>query len=183
MDELRLYSVSDEYIAYLKNIDAHIYSNKEEHRTHTRKYVGTVLEINSFQYFVPMSSPKKVDFQKAGDTMAIKKSIIPVYRMVIRDDTGNKKLLGTLRISHMIPVPETELELYDVSSEPDRAYRDLVNAEIITLRRNTEKIKRNAEIMYRQKIHDDRTAGYVDSALDYVQLEAACKAYEKLKSL
>ena len=33
------------------------------------------------------------------------------------------ELKGTLRISHMIPVPDSELELYDLNSEQDINYK------------------------------------------------------------
>ena len=44
----------------------------------------------------------------------IKKSIVPIIRMMHRNSKKEKELLGTLRISHMIPVPESEIMLYDI---------------------------------------------------------------------
>ena len=46
------------------------------------------------------------------------------------------ELKGTLQIGTMIPVPDTEIELYDVENEPDQAYKDLVNEEIIYIRKH-----------------------------------------------
>ena len=40
--KLNLYRVSDKYIKYLRQFDDRIYDNKEENRTHERKYVGIV---------------------------------------------------------------------------------------------------------------------------------------------
>lgn len=57
--KLNLYSVSDKYIKYLREFDDKIYDNKEEIRTHERKYLGVVLTVNEFNYYIPMSSPKK----------------------------------------------------------------------------------------------------------------------------
>ena len=37
-----------------------------------------------------------------------------------------EELKGTLRISHMIPVPKSELILYDLENEKDNTYKDLV---------------------------------------------------------
>ena len=45
MEEFKLYSVSDEYIEYLRAIFPNVYSNKETTRVHTRKYVGIVLRL------------------------------------------------------------------------------------------------------------------------------------------
>ena len=178
MKEFKIYSISDEYIEYLRNNIPNVYSNKEDHRTHTRKYVGVVLKVYDFFYYIPLSSAKKSDYQKAGDNMVIKKSIIPIYRIVIKNSEGKKELKGTLRISHMIPVPESELELYDIDNETDYAYKTLVQDEIIFIRKHAEKIKTNALILYNQKIKNDKTAKYVDVALDFKQLESLCLQYQ-----
>ncbi len=104
--KLNLYSVSDKYIKYLRQFDYRIYDNKEEYRTYERKYLGLVLTVNEFNYYIPMSSPKKSDY-------------IDYENKIIRNDTKTiirmhnvDHLYGTLRISNMIPVPITELEPY-----------------------------------------------------------------------
>ena len=87
--------------------DNKIYDNKDSLKTYKRKYVGIVLTINGFNYYVPMSSPKKsdyVDYQK--------KIIRKDTKTILRISNG-ERLYGTLRISNMIPVPITELELYN----------------------------------------------------------------------
>ena len=77
----------------------------------------------------------------------------------------------------MIPVPESELELYDLENETDQQYKDLVHNELIFIRKNQEKIVGNAELLYKQKANDDQTAGYVKSALDYKKLEGLYKEF------
>jgi len=37
-------------------------SNKEEHRNFERKYLGTVLNVDGIDYFVPLASPKDSDY-------------------------------------------------------------------------------------------------------------------------
>ena len=88
---------------------------------------------------------------------------------------------GTLRISHMIPVPESELQLYDMDNETDTTYKDLVQNEMIFIRKNREKIINNAKLLYKQKKANDTTAGYIKSALDYQALEQLCDMYIKEK--
>ena len=109
MEEFKLYSVSDRYIEWLRKDIPNVYSNKINSRTHTRKYLGVVLQIGKYKYYIPMSSPKGSDFQTAGNDKVIKKSIVPIIRIVVKNAAGVKELKGTLRISHMIPVPESEL--------------------------------------------------------------------------
>lgn len=179
MEELKLYAISDKYISYLQKSYPNIYSNKEENRKHTRKYVGTVVVIGGHNYYIPLSSPKDSDYQFAGDKKVIKKSIVPIMRIVIKNVKGEKELKGTLRISHMIPVPKSELELYDMENETDVDYKALVQNEIIFIRKNKDKIIANANLLYKQKNEDDISVGYTKIALPFKELEKLCEAYLK----
>lgn len=179
MEELKVYSVSDRYIEYLRKYEPDVYSNKLDNRIHTRKYIGVVIELAGYKYYIPMSSPKETDYQVAGDGKVIKKSIVPIIRMVVKNTKGEKELKGTLRISHMIPVPEAELELYDLDNESDVEYKDLVQNEVVFIRKQGERIAANAQLLYKQKRLNDQTAGYVKSALDYSALEKLCDEYVK----
>ncbi|MBQ9610014.1 MAG: type III toxin-antitoxin system ToxN/AbiQ family toxin [Lachnospiraceae bacterium] len=107
----------------------------------------------------------------------IKKSIVPIFRIITKNSKGEKELKGTLRISHMIPVPDSELELYDIENEIDSTYKDLVQNEIIFIRKNQEKIKSYVELMYKQKKENDESAKYVKSALEFEELEKLCDKF------
>ncbi|MBS6262406.1 MAG: type III toxin-antitoxin system ToxN/AbiQ family toxin [Clostridium sp.] len=181
MEQFKLYSVSDTYVEWLRKDFPNVYSNKINSRTHTRKYLGIVLQIGQYNYYVPMSSPKDSDYQIAGAVKVIKKSIVPIIRIVVKNSAGEKELKGTLRMSHMIPVPESELELYDLEHEVDATYRDLVRNEMIFIRKNRDKIYSNAKLLYKQKAANDTTAGYVKSALDYQALERLCDLFKESK--
>ena len=177
MEEFKLYNVSDEYIDYLWAIFPNVYSNKETTRVHTRKYVGIVLRLENYHYYIPMSSPKESDYQIAGEKKVIKKSIIPIICIVVKNSRGQKELKGNLRISHMIPVPPSELQLYDIENEPDDTYKDLVQNEIIFIRKNQDNNLANARLLYKQKAENDLSAGYVKSALEYKALEKLCRDF------
>lgn len=43
---MKLYSVADKYIDYLRQFDYKVYDNKEDRRKVMRKYLGIVLTIN-----------------------------------------------------------------------------------------------------------------------------------------
>ena len=103
---------------------------------------------------------------------------IPIKRITGHIPENIKELKGTLRISHMIPVPGSELIAYDVDAEQDENYRNLVRDELVFIRRKKEKIASYAKVMYKQKA-ENYAAGYVNSALDYKELEKLCKKYEK----
>ena len=177
MEKFKLYSVSDRYISYLREKFSNVYSNKMDTRIHTRKYLGVVLQVGEYHYYIPMSSPKQTDYQIAGDNMVIKKSIVPIMRVVVKNTKGEKELKATLRLSHMIPVPASELELYALDDESDKAYKDLVQNEMIFIRKNQDKIRANAQLIYKQKMENDTSAKYVMSALDFKALEEMCDKF------
>lgn len=177
--QLNLYSVSDEYVNYLRKFDNRVYDNKEEIRVHSRKYIGVVLNINSFNYYIPFSSPKNTDYYDK-EKNSIRKSIIPIIRMVEKDSKNNYKLYGTLRISNMIPVPITEIKPYFVQDEKDVDYKNLILSEIRFIRRNTDLIIKSAKVLYKQK-EKNESISYVKNSLDFKLLEQKCLEYINLK--
>ena len=108
----------------------------------------------------------------------IKKSIVPIIRMIHRNSKKEKELLGILRISHMIPVPESEITLYDIDNEIDERYKDLIMNELSFIRENETKIIKNATVMYKQKM-EAADIGYVKSALPFHQIEQLCLKFEE----
>ena len=52
MDNLKLYEISEKYIAFLRHADNNVFSAKEKERNHTRKYLGIVYTINNYNYYI-----------------------------------------------------------------------------------------------------------------------------------
>lgn len=177
--KLKIYSVSDEYVKYLRQFDNKIYDNKEDIRTHTRKYVGIVINIENINYYIPMSSPKKTDYFDKGCTK-IRPSVNTIVRMTVKNKDGILELRGTLRISNMIPVPNTEITLYDVDSELDIKYKDIIIDEIAFLRNsnNAKNIINKAKLVHKQKINNFKI-NYLDRCVNYKLLEEKCIEYNK----
>lgn len=172
---LNLYSVDDNYIKYLRQFDEKIYDNKEDNRTFERKYLGVVLTVNGFNYYIPMSSPKKSDYTDYENK-------------IIRNDTKTiirihekGRLYGTLRISNMIPVPITELEPYSVSNEIDLKYRDVILGELRFINSNSNKIIKYAKIVYNQKIKNIDIP-YIKNTVDFRLLENKLKEWNETNS-
>ena len=183
-DTLKLYSVSDRYIRYLRDdlrLDI-VYCNKEGIRVHTRKYLGVVFEKNGFNYFVPLSTKRNADYyMDESGCQQIRKSIIPIVRMVTTDTyTRQPELLGTLKIGNMIPVPNDELTLYNIFTETDLDYKDLVLKEYEFIKNNSSFIRRNADILYNQKTKehvlytDKAKPNYLNSTVDFLYAEMKC---------
>ena len=170
--KLNLYSVSDKYINYLRQFDDKIYDNKEEIRTHERKYLGVVLNVNGFNYYIPMSSPKKTDYINID-----KKVIRKDTKTIIRLHEGGR-LYGTLRISNMIPVPITELEPYIISSENDLKYKELILGELRYINNNSNKIIKYAKIVYDQKVKNI-DIDYIKNTVNFRLLEEKLKEWNE----
>ena len=174
---MQLYSVCDEYISYLRKKHPRVYSNKEDIRVHTRKYLGVVIEMDLHKYYIPLSSPKdKNDYIMKDGKKTIRKDSLIVMRIV--SGTGEAaELKGTLQIGTMIPVPDEAIELYDVDSETDQAYKDLVNEEIIYIRKHEKNIIKNAKVLYSKRKAGEQNR-VVQGCLDFVALEAECDKWK-----
>ena len=174
---MRLYSVTDEYIKYLRKFDNRVYNNKEDKRTVMRKYLGIVLKINQLNYYIPMSSPKNSDYKNNE----IRKSIIPIIRIISYEEIDNIPVLkGTLRISNMIPVPDSELILYEPKNENNKNYKILIEKELEFIGKNEDIIKKYANILYKQKING-YDVSYIKNIVDFRLLEEKCIEYKKYK--
>jgi len=79
-----------------------------------------------FFYYIPLSSPKNSDYQIINGERKIRKSIVPIIRMTHKNTNGVLELKGTLKLNNMIPVPKSELTLYDAENEPVMPYADLM---------------------------------------------------------
>ena len=169
--KLNLYSISDEYIKYLRKFESKVYDNKEELRTYKRKYLGIVLTINGFNYYIPMSSPKKSDYLDYENNI-----IRHDTKTIIRVQNGGR-LYGTLRISNMIPVPITELEPYILADEKDPKYKQVILGELRYIDSNSDKIIKYAKTVYNQKIKKIENIGYIKNTVDFKLLEEKCKEF------
>lgn len=134
--------------------------------------------MNSLIYFVPLSSPKETDYIMNGEKKEIRKSIIPIIRIVTKDNQGNLELKGTLKFSNMIPVPDCALLTYDVELEIDKNYKVLILKELAFISDNTDKIFKHARVIYNQK-NRSLNINYLKETVDFILLEQKCKEYEE----
>ena len=139
---MKLYTIETKYIDYLRTYSklANVFDNKDDDRSHVRKQLGIVLEIGEYKYYVPLSSPKDSDYLEIDDVKTIRKSIIPIIRIIVKENTGNLELKGTLKFSNMIPVPDDMITYYDISKETDKDYKALVEKEYDFIRKNQKLI-------------------------------------------
>lgn len=183
MNSLKLYEISEKYTDFLRTADKRVFSAKADDRIHTRKYLGIVHIINGYNYYIPLSSPKNSDYQMINGERRIRKSIIPIIRITTLASSGSPELIGTLKLNNMMPVPESELSLYDTDNEPDAAYKILIHNELLFIRKNTDKIIRNAKILYKQKSESNPVIGYLKSTVNFHLLEQKHDEFVSQKDL
>ena len=132
------------------------------------------MNINECKYIAPLSSPnKKTDYLESGE---IRKSIVPIIRIV-----SNENLLGTIKLSSMIPVyDETVISYYNIKDEKDIKYKNLVSKEYKFININKEYIIKNALKLYTQKINN-MSMKYVQETVNFKLLEEKAKLYMNKK--
>ena len=187
-NSLRLSSVSDSYINYLRSFPElkHIYDNKIGNRKHTRKYLGVVFNNNGHKYYIPLSTPKNSDYDTG--TSKIRPDTPSIIRITDHSAaaTGTLVLLGTLRLSSMIPVGDKDLICYNIQNEYDITYQSLLYKELRFIRHNESKIIKTAKVLYNLKIKEDilflnkKKPGYLISTIDFKFAEQKCLEYSQL---
>ena len=158
MDKLRIYRITDKYICFLNSRDSRVQYNKNAHRP----YVGVVLLVGEYRYFVPMESPKP-------NHVNIKPGV-HIFKLA-----GGS--LGMLGFNNMVPVPETALVEFDVSAEQDEKYKRLLQAQIIEIDRHRAEVLQKASKTYFEVVNKANPFLRRISC-DFKALERACQIYD-----
>lgn len=165
MEELLFYTVDKNYIKYLSKFEKHISYNKDE-IGHSRPYLGIILNVRNYEYFVPLYSYKE-HYQKYKNNP----SFFFVY------DRRNRPL-AIIKFSAMIPVPKnvnvTDLLKYD---EQDNKYKDLIAAEYRYINSNKKEIYKRANKMY-IAVTKHKNNFLKTISCDFKLLEEKCIKYE-----
>ena len=160
MEGLRIYRISDKYIGYLKSRDSRVQHNKDK----KRPYVGVVLRVGSYEYFVPMESPKAVHSKiKAG-------------KHIMRIENGTYGLLG---FNNMIPVHYSAIEMLDIDNLEDIKYAELLRRQIAFLNRHKSDVYRHASDTYFE-VTNKKNKFLLQICCDFKKLEGACDRYDPL---
>ena len=160
MYNIKLYEINAEYIDYLAPHAPHLFHNKKDTQLHARKYIGIVLKVNDIDYFAPLSSFK--DKHK---------------RMKDSLDFIKIKNYAVINLNNMFPVPENQCKYVDISKEKDQNYKNLLNAEYRFIKSIQEKIRKNAQNVYRHKINNGDSTPLAKRCNDFCELETLCKSY------
>lgn len=161
MAKLRLYHIREGYVEFMHKADNRVQMNKGEHRP----YVGIVLTIDEFDYYVPLESPKPnhVNIKSGG----------PVLKL----DNG---ALGIMGFNNMIPVKKNHLIDFDIQTIPDEKYRTLLLKQLAYCEKNRALIQTRAATTYR-KATDGKNPFYQRICCDFKHLERISSTYKVKK--
>lgn len=163
MGKFRFYHVREGYIEFLHKIDNRVQINKGERRP----YVGIVLSVAGYDYYVPLESPKPNHANiKAGG---------PVLKL----DEGK---LGIMGFNNMIPIRKYCLIEFDIMAEKDERYRALLLNQLAYCERNKALIIARANKTY-EKETSGKNPFYRKICCDFKRLESVCDKYKVKKTV
>lgn len=139
---MRLYTVKDEYINFLRKYDTKVAENKN----HKRPYVGVLIEVDGIKYYAPLTSPKEKHKHMKNSKD---------FRRI------NKGIYGAVNFNNMIPVRDDAINLIDFNSIEDIQYRRLLqNQYNYILLDKVQIMKTAAELRKMIFTSDDKLESY-----------------------
>ena len=163
--DLYFYYVDNDYIEYLKKVEMQARGftcvPNVSYRKKDKFVFGAVLKIQESSYFVPVSSYSK----KQQDIILMK-------------DKKTSRVLGSLRFTYMIPVPNACCQKMDINALENKSEIAHVSKELAFCRRNRDKIFKQAKKTYKRVV-DKVNDALVKNSCDFILLEKACIDYCK----
>ena len=175
---MKWYVADKRYVKYLKSIDSKV--QDIEYGNNLKPYIGVLITIDDFKYYIPISSADKPD--KIAKYNGMKNSLD--FHKIIDSDDG--KLLAVLNINNMIPIPDryltklkyTEIEKYRTfdSDEEKDVYIDLLRKELKEINTIKEVLAEKATELYNHKI-EKSTSKLSQRCCDFKLLEKSIAGY------
>ncbi len=172
---MRWYVADKDYVKYLHGIDPKV--EEIDYADSVKPYLGIILDIGGFTYYMPVSSPKPHKHMKMKNGKDFLKLIDP--------DSG--QLIVVLNINNMIPVPPeyvTELDYGAVekyktfaTAADKQKYIDLLRKELALIKSMATRIQENAAYLHAhyKRYPDDRLSS---RCCNFTKLEEGSKNYK-----
>ena len=158
MEPLKIYHVAEKYVNFLHSVDCRVQLNKNQRRP----YVGIVLTVGSYRYFVPMESPKDNH-----------KNLKPViYIMPL-----SKGEYGLLGFNNMIPVHASAIIPFDINCENDDRYANLLKRQVAFINKHKADVYDRAAKTYFRATTKNKDNFFRKNCCDFKKLESACDRY------
>ena len=172
---MRWYVIDKKYVEYLNSFDKKV--ENVDYGESLKPYIGIILNINKFNYYVPVSSPKNKHLKM--------KNNIDIFKIV-----NKTQLLGVLNINNMIPVDNDnincleykEIEEYRKFDSDNKKimYIKLLSMELNIINRNLQEIKESAKKLYQIKLKYPNEKISL-RCCDFELLEQKCIEYNRKK--
>ena len=174
------YNINPAYLKYLHGIDGEVRYSEE--KAYDRKpFLGILIMINSYNYFIPLTSGKQkhAAWKVTGkDHFLICEAIRPEERrsndIIKAPGSGLLRILAVLDVKKMIPVPDGLYRQIDFMQVQDRRYQGLLWKEFRSCRKIAKEILEKAGAVYREQ---KETGTIHPMFCNFAALEKACGDY------
>lgn len=172
-EKLKWYVVDKDYVNYLRTFDNRV--ENIDYKTKLKPYIGILVTINDFNYYVPISSAKEKHYKIREGMDFIK---------IMQND----KIIGVLNINNMIPILDKNVTLLKYkeidhyrefdSEKEKKLYISFLSFELDLINEKMERIKKSALKLYNEKI-DNPTSNIAKRCCDFKLLEEKSKLYKQ----
>ncbi|MBE5821080.1 MAG: type III toxin-antitoxin system ToxN/AbiQ family toxin [Clostridiales bacterium] len=153
--DLILIRVEPKYIDYLRQFDSNVQLNSEHLHKENKPFVGIIFKINFLDYFIPISSNKKVKLIKIYNNYLLNNTK-PIDMFFIEEIINNKRrLLSVLNINNMVPIPEIAKIYFNINEDKDTS---LLRKEILFCNNHKQDIFKNSLRVYNSVINHTWTS-------------------------
>lgn len=175
-NKLKWYVADKEYVKYLRKFDKKV--ENIDYNTKLKPYIGILITINEFNYYVPISSAKEKHYKIKEGMDFIK---------IVQND----KIIGVLNLNNMIPILDNNVEVLKykdieeyrefVNDKEKKLYISFLSFELDLINEKMEKIKKNAMKLYNEKINNPES-NVSKRCCDFKLLEEKSKLYNEKAS-
>lgn len=162
---MKICKIEEQYIEYLRTKEPKVLINKEE----KRPYIGVVLRITGYSYFIPLSSPKQ-KHRAMKNTKDFHKIAGGTY--------------GAINFNKIIPVPDKCLINFKFENEEDESYKTLLQNQYKCIKEMKTVIINKSNAIYSLFHSRDEDLSASDLRIkqrccNFDLLEKMCRDYDK----
>ena len=175
MEELHLYNIDDKYIEYLQQRETKergftkVSHNTDKNYQNKKPYVGIILTIADYHYFVPLTHPKP---HYEVESKFFNRISTPIKLKNGRD-------YGRIMYCYMIPIKTEYIpKPIDFVKIEDKDYSGMLMTQYYFIKSNREKIINKASKLY-NKVHNNQAHYLHKYCCAFELLEQFCNEYKK----
>ena len=165
IQNFKIVRVNSSYCDYLRKFDNKVVYNKNEKEL--RPFVGILFQIESFEYFAPLSSPKPKHKEMKNTIDFLK----------IKDGQ-----LGAINFNNMIPVSADNYSLIDLNkktvNKAEVKYQNLLNQQLKWLNKHYHQVKDKSFKLYTLYNRGKLTTAIRERCCNFKLLEEKCEMYK-----